>query len=241
MPKRKPLTQDPPQNDPPQEDPPQEDPPQEDPPKEDPSDGYKKTILNLQSQLKKQSEQNEQLAQEYQKMRDGIASAFGEKQKTKEDTQAEFQQKMLESIEKINNRLDERESEAQFNKLSDNVGIKGEEQKDYFAFKLNRKMEQKGEDLTQKEIEDIGNEVLSHYDGVTQKETGPSSVSQKHGGIKRSNTMQVSQAQFSKMNVVERQDLYNKNPELHDKLLNEYESIMEANDPFNQDEGLELY
>ena len=185
---------------------------------EDPPDTASLEVKRLQKEFVDQQKLLKQSQEELKKFKDGFKSLFGEeKKKEKPDPNSELKQYMEEQFKQINSRLDEKEHEEVMSNLSENIGLKTPEQKEFFEFKIMKAQEEKGEALSQKEIQSIG-EGVKKLHGEEKAKTG-SSVNATDGGpaVNIGDSESISYKTFKDMDLMERSELFRANPKMFEK------------------------
>ena len=217
-PEKDPVTE--PDNDPPEDLPTGKSKKEDDEGEEDKEPQVSSTVAQkLQRELAEQQKLLKQSQEDLKKFKDGLKSLVGEKEekKKKDDPNTELKQYMEKQFEQINSRLDEKEHEEVMESLSESMGLKTAEQKEFFEFKIMKAQEEKGEALSQKEIKKIG-EGIKKLNSAAEGSKG-SSVVETDGGpaVNIGNTDNISYKNFKDMDLMEKAELFRANPKMFDK------------------------
>ena len=150
-----------------------------------------------------------------------LKKLFLDEEDEKEKDPVQGIQKFMESeFKKINERLDRRESEESLNKISDSFGLKSEQEKEFFEFKLAKAQAEKGDRFSDKDVENIGKETVEFFK-KQNKQTSSSTVNETDPGPTNNlgTSDSVTYEKFKQMDLMERSKLFGVNPSLHDRLL----------------------
>lgn len=211
--------QDPPKGD---EDPSDQDPPK-DPPKKDDDDDEddkldfdslddktKKYIKKLRQEAKDRRTESNKLSTRMEKFEKGFKAMFGDED---DDTDPE------ESLKSLQGQFESSVSENAILRLAISNGISGEEGLEYFEFLMSKRLNslEEGEELTEDDLEDIISKC-SKGAGAGKANTSTKGDSKGNKGPDKNND-EVTQEEFDKMGMMAKSKLYEKNPELYNKLM----------------------
>jgi hypothetical protein len=151
-----------------------------------------------------------------------LDSSLGEReqilQKMKHALGLEEETDPAEHLEALAQQNQQLQVELTVKELVQNFGVPNETEK-YFRFLLSERLEslEEGEELTEDEIEVLAQEARKIRGGAVGSSTGLSLEKQPNASAQGT----VSAADFAKMGLSERSQLYTKNPALYQKLFDE--------------------
>ena len=233
MPKTKefPIVDDPTKDDPeepeeePKDDPnepepePEEKPEPEPEPKKEDDEKESNEVKKLRLQMEKYKAENKKAIDELGSFKKKMKDLFAPEESKKNKNQ-EFQELVLKKLQTIEERQEKRDAEDFMSSFAHNLGIKSKEGQDFLEFKVMKAQNDKGEDLTEKELLAIGQEVKKSFGN--KKDTNPTGFSDSKkpsgAGLDPSG---LTVEKFKTMSIMDRNELFKSNPDLYDQLADQ--------------------
>ena len=187
----------------------------------------KKQLAEMNKLVEAQKKEIEGLSEFKKKMKD-VFSDDAPKEEKKKDTISSLKEVFMGEFKKINERLDAKEQEETMQGISDSLGLKTPEEKEFLEFKMAKLQEDKGENIQAKDIQDLGASIKKMF-GKNSKKDEASSVSETDPGPARNigNADSITFKQFQGMDIMERSEFFRINPKLCDKFF-EQEKLEEV-------------
>lgn len=168
----------------------------------------KKYIKKLRDENAKRRTESNNLTTKMEKMEKGFKAMFGEED---DDTDPE------EKVKTLSSQYESVVTENAILKLALENGIVGAENIEYFEFQMSKKLNslQEGEEMTDEDLA----EILGKCSKAGVKKPADTSVKGDKDKKPDSKPDEVTQEEFDKMGMIQKSNLYLKNPDLYKKLM----------------------
>lgn len=177
----------------------------------------KNYIKELRNENKKHRQRAKSVEEKFDKLSTGLKKALGVEDD--EDMSPE------ETIDKLSSSNESMKLQLAIRDTALSMGIGGDDY-EYFEFLMGKKLNDMGEDeeMDEDAIQEIAQKVQARSGSSSQKKTSTSVGTGKKDGTEPDGTSDgdnITAEQFSQMNTGEKSAIYQKTPELYDKLFKE--------------------